>query len=270
MTTRDPATRVRSTGRYMLIGVITAAPLAITWLIVEFLFGQLSRIGRPWVTAMARALAPEQPILAVWLENETFLSVLAALVVLAFLWALGWTASRVIGRRLIGLFEGLIGLIPFVDKIYQATKRVLTVTGSSPEGERRVVLIEFPSPEMKAIGLVTRILHDQGTGEELAAVYVPTSPNPTSGYIEIVPVRKLVFTDWTFDQAMSFVVTGGSSAPATISYHVDRTHAHARLAAPPSRGAAPLPVGVPDGSGGPRDGDRIENANRRPAGPPAP
>jgi len=218
MRVSDQKSFVKSIGRYIVIGVVTAAPLAITWVIIEFLFGQLSRIGRPWVTAAARALAPEQPLVAAWLENESFLSVLATILVLVFLWGLGWTATRVIGRRLIYLFEGLIGIIPFVDKIYKAAKRFLTVTGTSPESEHRVVLIDFPSPEMKTIGLVTRILTDTQTGEELAAVYVPTSPNPTSGYIEIVPIGDVTFIDWTFDQAMSFVITGGSNAPDTITY----------------------------------------------------
>jgi uncharacterized membrane protein len=212
------AAPIRSAGKYIVVGVVTAAPLAITWLIVDLLFDQLSRIGRPWVRAAARALAPEQPLLASWLQNETLLSILAAAVILAALWALGWMTTLVVGRRMIGILESLIGLIPFVDKIYRATKRFLSVAGSSSDGDRRVVLIAFPSPEMKTIGLVTRILKDKDTGEDLAAVYVPTSPNPTSGYIEIVPVRDVIFTDWTFDQAMAFVVTGGSNAPETISY----------------------------------------------------
>jgi len=52
----------------------------------------------------------------------------------------------------------------------------------------------------------------------LAAIYVPTAPNPTSGYVEIVPVRDITYTDWSFDQAMAFIVTGGSSAPDAIPY----------------------------------------------------
>lgn len=220
MATPETPHRMKSVGRYILIGAITAAPLAITWIILDFLFGQLARVGRPWVSGIARTLAPEHPALAAWLQNETLLSIVAVLVVLGFLWVLGWGASRVIGQRLILLFEWMIGRIPFVEKVYQATKRFLTVAGGSADGgERRVVLIDFPSPEMKTIGLVTRILKDEETGEELAAVYVPTSPNPTSGYIEIVPVKKLTFTDWTFDQAMSFVITRGSNAPETIAYY---------------------------------------------------
>src|SRR5690606_35515554 len=119
--------------------------------------------------------------------------------------------------------EALIGSIPLVDTIYRSTKRFLTVASAAPGGERRVVLIDFPSKQMKALGLVTRTLTDTVTGEELAAVYVPTSPNPTSGYIEIVPMRDVTFIDWTFDQAMAFVITGGSSAPPTVAYTRDET-----------------------------------------------
>ena len=80
---------MKSVGRYILIGVLTAAPLAITWIILDFLFGQLARVGRPWVTGFARTLAPEHPVLAAWLQNETLLSVVAVLLVLGLLgfWA---------------------------------------------------------------------------------------------------------------------------------------------------------------------------------------
>ncbi len=211
---------MKSAGRYILIGTITAAPLIITWIILSFLFNQLARVGLPWVSGIARRLAPEHPVLAAWLQNEMLLSVVAALLVLGFLWLLGWGASRVIGQRLILILERLIGRIPFVKRVYQATKRFLTVAENSGNGgDQRVALIDFPSPEMKTIGLVTRIMKDEATDEELAVVYVPTSPNPTSGYIEIVPVCKLTFTDWTFDQAMSFVVTGGSNGPDKIPYY---------------------------------------------------
>mgnify|MGYP001548759333 CR=1 FL=1 len=64
------------------------------------------------------------------------------------------------------------------------------------------------------------ILREQGTGRELAAVYVPTTPNPTSGYLEIVPVEKITPTDWTVDQAMSFIISGGAVAPDTIPFGV--------------------------------------------------
>jgi uncharacterized membrane protein len=208
---------VRLVGRYILIGLLTAAPLVITWWIVSFLFIQLSKLGEPLVRGVSMGIRTRSPQLADLIVNDALLSVVAALIVLLFLMVLGWAAGRVVGQRLIEMFERVIGAIPFVDSIYRASKRFLSVAGS-PNGEKRVVLIEFPSSDMKAIGLLTRTLHDSDSGEELAAVYVPTAPNPTSGYIEIVPMHAIIFTDWTFDQAMSFVVTGGSSAPDKIRF----------------------------------------------------
>jgi uncharacterized membrane protein len=209
---------LRTLGRYILVGLITVAPLGVTWIILEFLFGLLSRMGRPWVTGLALALRPQYPAAAAWLLNETLQSVMAVIVVLAFLYLLGWATTRVLGRRLIATFESMIGMIPLVDTIYRSIKRFLAVASTTPEGERRVVLIDFPAPPMKAMGLLTHSMRDTVTGQELAAVYVPTSPNPTSGYIEIVPIDKVTFTDWTFDQAMAFVITGGSNAPDTVTY----------------------------------------------------
>ena len=81
-----------------------------------------------------------------------------------------------------------------------------------------MVLIDFPHRDMKAIGLVTRVLKEEGTGRELAAVYVPTTPNPTSGYLEVVPVELLTPTDWTVDQAMGFIISGGAVAPETMPF----------------------------------------------------
>src|SRR3546814_6190572 len=87
-----------------------------------------------------------------------------------------------------------------------------------PDGTQRVVLIDFPHDQMKSVGFVTRVIREQGTGRELAAVYVPTTPNPTSGYLEIVPVELITPTDWTVDQAMSFIISGGAVSPDSIPF----------------------------------------------------
>ena len=78
-----------------------------------------------------------------------------------------------------------------------------------------MVLIDFPHKERKSesVGFVTRVLREQGTGRELAAVYVPTTPNPTSGYLEIVPVERVTPTDWSVDEAMRFIISGGAARP---------------------------------------------------------
>jgi uncharacterized membrane protein len=71
---------------------------------------------------------------------------------------------------------------------------------------------------MRAVGFITKIMRDKDTGKQLAAVYVPTSPNPTSGYIEILPMENVILTDWTTEEAMTFVVTGGTNAPESLRF----------------------------------------------------
>jgi uncharacterized membrane protein len=105
-----------------------------------------------------------------------------------------------------------------VQKIYGSVKQLVTVLQQKPTDVQRVVLIDFPSADLKAVGLVTRTLVDAETGDKLAAVYVPTTPNPTSGYLEIVPIERITSTDWTVDEAMNFLISGGAVGPDTINY----------------------------------------------------
>ena len=145
---------------------------------------------------------------------------LAVIVTLVSLYLLGWAANRVVGKRLLALMDGLLERIPLVQSIYGGTTKLLAALQTKPSGANRVVLIDFPHRRMKAIGFVTRTLREAGSGRELAAVYVPTTPNPTSGYLEIVPVEELVPTDWTVDQAMAFIISGGAVSPEHIPFSV--------------------------------------------------
>jgi uncharacterized membrane protein len=75
------------------------------------------------------------------------------------------------------------------------------------------VLIAFPGSTGRAIGLVTRTFVDPVTGAEVAVVYVPTTPNPSTGYVQLVPAADLVQLDWTVNEAFTFTVSGGAVAP---------------------------------------------------------
>jgi uncharacterized membrane protein len=205
-------------GRYIVIGFFTVAPLWVTWLVVDFVFGLLARTGAPALRGIASGLRPLSETLADSLLNPFAQYVLAALLTLALLYGVGLLTALVLGRRLIALMERQLERVPLVQSIYGATKRFLSGLQKPPVSTQRVVLIAFPSPEMKAVGLVTRVMRDPDTGCELAAVYVPTSPNPTSGYIEIVPLADVVQTDWTVEEAMAFVMTGGTNAPDELRF----------------------------------------------------
>ena len=222
-TTPDVDPRRSSSGtsfwRYVLIGVVTVAPLWVTWLVLDFIFRLLSRTGAPLLWGAARGVRPFSEDLAEFLVHPSVQYVLAALATLIGLYFIGVLTSMVVGRRLIAMMERLVARLPLVQTIYGATKRLMQALQKPPTTTgQRVVLISFPSRDMKTIGFVTKVLKDQASGVELAVVYVPTAPNPTSGYIEIVPVADVVVTDWTVEQAMTFVMTGGTTSPETMEF----------------------------------------------------
>jgi uncharacterized membrane protein len=210
-------------GRYVLIGSLTVAPLYVTWLVFDFLLKILAQMGAPLLKTTARVVRPFSDTLASWLLDSNFQQAVAALLTIASLYGIGLLASFVIGKKVIEIYEDILARLPLVQTIYGATKRVLLSLTKPPVTGQRVVLICFPSSEMKAIGFITKIIRDTETGKELAAVYVPTSPNPTSGYIEIVPLEDVVMTDWSTEEAMTFVVTGGTNAPENLRFsnHAD-------------------------------------------------
>jgi uncharacterized membrane protein len=208
--------------RNLVAGFLALIPLWITWIVLEFLIRQFTALGRPWVLAIAGALRGISPRAADLLLEQWFASALALLVTVVLLYLLGFATTRVIGKQLLAAFENLLERIPLVKAIYGSAKSLVSAFQSKPEGAQRVVLISFPSDRMKVVGLVTRTFRDAQTGRELAAVYVPTTPNPTSGYLEIVPVEYVTPTNWTIEEAMSFIVTGGTTGPKDIVYGEDR------------------------------------------------
>lgn len=206
-------------GRYVLIGFFTVAPLWVTWLVFDFLLGLLASMGTPLLRAAAGLAAPVSETAAKWLLDSDFQNIVAVLLTLATLYAVGVFASLVLGRKLLDAAESMLTRLPLVQTIYGGTKRFLQTLQNPPVKGQRVVLINFPNREMKTIGFVTKVMRDETTGEDLAAVYVPTAPNPTSGYIEIVPLVDVTQTDWTVEEAMTFVMTGGTNAPDTLRFH---------------------------------------------------
>jgi uncharacterized membrane protein len=204
--------------RYVISGIVTIIPLWITWLLLDFTFSQLARIGIPLVQTIDDEIGGELPQVAELLLKPWFREMVAVLIVLVGLYVLGWGVNRVLGKKLLEVVEKLLDRLPLVKTIYGSIKKLMGALQTEPGGIRRVVLIDFPHEHMKTVGLVTRLLTDVQTGRKLAAVYVPTTPNPTSGYLEIVPVERLVSTDWTIDEAMSFVISGGAVAPERFSF----------------------------------------------------
>ncbi|WP_243041608.1 DUF502 domain-containing protein [Dyella sedimenti] len=202
--------------RYLLTGLLTVIPLWVTWVVFKFVLGMLAGIGAPLVSALLASLSTTSPQAEAARNSAVILFMLALLLTLVALYAIGWLANRMIGQRLIDGFDAVLARIPLVQTIYGGTKKLMAVLQQKPSGVQRVVLIDFPRRGMKVVGFVTRVMTEEGTGREMAAVYIPTTPNPTGGYLEVVPVDELTPTDWTMDQAMAFIISGGAVAPDTL------------------------------------------------------
>jgi uncharacterized membrane protein len=207
-------------------GLLTLIPIGITWLLLDFIFKRLSTLGQPMVRALQTEVREDAPTVAKVLAHPWFLDALAAILVILVIFALGWLTNRVLGRRILGALEAMLIRVPLVKSIYGSVKTLIGVLQTKPDSVERVVLIDFPHPAMKAIGLVTRTLIDEDTGRELAAVYVPTTPNPTNGYLEVVPIEDLISTDWSIDEAMNFIISGGAVSPESVPF--SRAPGHAR------------------------------------------
>ena len=203
---------LRSLQRNILAGIITVGPLFVTWLIFSFVLGSLAKAGLPLVHVL-ETIFPED-----WLAHPVMQSVVAVVLTLVVLYVLGRVTSLVIGRQAFGLFESALERLPFVAKVYSSVRQLIDSMLVKKDANQRVVLVDFPIAGQKSIGFLTRTLVDSNTGEELAAVLLPNAINPTSAFLQLLPLRRVTLTDLTMEQAMSMLMTGGAVAPERIVF----------------------------------------------------
>lgn len=203
---------LRDAQRNILAGIITIGPLFVTWMVFSFLLETLAKAGLP-VVRLLGGLLPFDSLEHPWLQ-----SALAILLTLAVLYVVGWITSLVVGRQAFNLFEAALERLPFVAKVYTSVRQLLDTMMAKKETSQRVVLIDFPMDGHKSIGFLTRTLTDSATGTELAAVLLPNAINPTSAFLQVLPMDRVTETDLTLEQAMSMLMTGGAVSPETIRF----------------------------------------------------
>jgi uncharacterized membrane protein len=174
--------------------------------------GVLAKAGLPVVQLFA-AIYPGARLNQPWMQ-----SVMAIVLTLVVLYVVGRVTSLVIGRQAFSLFEAILERLPFVAKVYTSVRQLLDSMMAKKETSQRVVLIDFPIVGQKSIGFLTRTYIDSTSGELLAAVLVPCAINPTSAYLQILPIDGVTETDLNMEQAMSMLMTGGAVGPDTIRY----------------------------------------------------
>jgi len=185
----------------MASGLVVLIPLVITVAVIRFLFNFTSGILLPVV----------DPAVATWPPGARAALSLGILLVVIYL--LGTVATHVLGRRVLGLGEGLVLRLPFVKVIYSASKQVVAAfQGQQRKAFKSVVIVEFPRPGMRAVGFVTgEVTLPDGT--EWETVFVPTTPNPTTGFLQLVPAGSAVRTDYTVEEGVKMIMSLGVLAP---------------------------------------------------------
>jgi uncharacterized membrane protein len=232
--TKTTAVRGRSSLKTRLrnrltAGLILVVPIWITVLLIGFVFG-LMRDASLWIfeallTSAWTAHALEQLGVSPEAARSTGIEALPAAVrwalggISAFLtvvviYVLGMITTNIVGRRFVQAAETLVDRVPLVKTIYRASKQVLeTFAGESTQTFQRVVSVPFPSPQVRTVGFITRVTRDARSGEELCAVFVATAPNPTTGFVLVVKRSELIDLNWTVEEAIRVIMSGGVLLP---------------------------------------------------------
>ena len=190
-------TRLRNN---FIAGVVVLIPIGITLYLTLF------------IIKLSTNLIPKEINPNNYLQFEVpGLEILIALILITFV---GWISLSFIGKKFFDLFNNILRKIPILRTIYSAIGQMTESFTSNQKNKSSVVLIEYPRKGIWAVGFATK----ENTGiisskvnEELVNVFLPTTPNPTSGFLLMVPKKELIYLDVSFEQASKFIVSAGTS-----------------------------------------------------------
>ncbi len=202
----------------LLTGILTLLPLVVTLWILKAIITTLIDMARLPMAWMSQAL--HLPTLPTWA-----LAILSATTTLALLFLVGLLVSNFIGRQILDWLDEFMLGIPGVKAIYGATKQVISAIQSGQGGSfKEVVLLEWPHPGSQTLGFVAKrdCSWAMEGGEKKIAVYIPTAPNPTSGYVVMVDESKVQVLDISPEQAFTWAVSGGVVSPGKKNGHIEK------------------------------------------------
>lgn len=187
----------------MISGLLVLGPLVVTLFILKFIFTVLTAFFMP---------ALESLLILKGMPNGV-LVLIATGVALLLIYLVGMFTTHFIGRRLIKTGEGVMMKLPVVKSVYSASKQVMdTFSGSTKAAFTATVLVNFPHAKALAVGFVTgTILNPQG--EMLYRVFVATAPNPTAGFLLLLPKEDVTFTNIPVEDGIKMIVSAGMLAP---------------------------------------------------------
>jgi len=237
-------------------GLLVVLPIWVTYLLVKFVFGMM-RDASLWVVEAYLRSPFGEPLLARWqasraiggggplsvatalerfeeqmhrlASREEFLDLLpvtvkwglgiaAVLLTILILYMVGLFTANIFGRKLIEFLEGLVDRVPLVKTVYRSAKQIIAAfTGESTQGLQRVALVPFPHEGMRCVGFVTDVFRDAVSGEELCAVFIPTTPNPTTGYLQVLRRKDLTEVNWSIEDGVRTIMSAGILRPSGLT-----------------------------------------------------
>jgi len=193
-------TRIRN---YFIAGIVVLIPIGITIYLTIFLVSVSGKI-------IPKEINPNHYLP----YNIPGLEILTAVVLITII---GWLSLSFLGKKLLDLFNRILKKIPILRTIYSAIGQMTETFTKTDKEKKNVVLIEYPRKGSWAVGFATK----ENTGEitkktnkDLINVFVPTTPNPTSGFLLMFPKEEVIFLDMTFEEASKFIVSAGTSNPS--------------------------------------------------------
>jgi len=200
--------------RYLVAGILVWAPLAVTYLLLKFAVSVMDRTLK-WIPANYQPGILLQQLFQT--ENPVHIPGLGVILALAILLLTGVLAANFVGRAFVGGWESLMHRIPIVRSIYSAAKNFAELVFSdSSQSFKNVLLIQYPRKGLYSLAFQTstELGEVQGrTGEEVVCCFVPTTPNPTSGFIIIVPRKDITVLDMEVDEALKMIISLGVVIP---------------------------------------------------------
>ena len=195
-----------------ITGLLITLPIALTWFILQFLLNNFDALSPVFTNILIQLGAP--------IPEGYRIPFLGLVVTLLIVLIVGWLTTNFFGKKVFQIGELLIEKIPFVRRIYKGSKQVVSsIAEADTSAFRKVVLIEFPRRGLLAIGFVTgesRGEVQELTRENMLNVFVPTMPNPTSGFLIFSPLEELTEVSMTIEEGIKYVVSGGLVVPPVL------------------------------------------------------
>lgn len=210
---------IRKLRNYLIAGLIALFPLALTIIILVYLFQKLDVLLTRLVPLFTPTLIPASIVEKAGILLPLGIKILAFLIVLGLITLFGFFTSRVIGRRILDFLDKRVFFkIPLINTIYRTIKEINAVLFTGKKYIfKRVVMLEYPRQGIYSIGFVTAetfLDNSSSTSpQKILSVFIPTTPNPTSGYLALIPEKDTIPLSLGIQKAFKLVISGGALVP---------------------------------------------------------